>query len=199
MAQGSKPNTIEFLKDFYIKAYHRMRKYLPVEKYIVIHDGFELMAWKDFMQEDTFQNVILDTHQYLMIAEADGCKQELSAYLSYIKENYAKQIKEMSSYFPIICGEWCLFNSLACGYDTKGGQNVFNGVINNTNNNITDKEKIYQEIAKAQLSAWQQGNGYFYWSYKLLIDTVNNPNWQGWDSWDFDRCIDLNYFANKEI
>ena len=54
-----------------------------------------------------------------MIAEADGCKQELSAYLSYIKENYAKQIKEMSSYFPIICGEWCLFNSLACGYDTK--------------------------------------------------------------------------------
>ena len=32
-----------------------MRKYLPVEKYIVIHDGFELMAWKDFMQEDTFQ------------------------------------------------------------------------------------------------------------------------------------------------
>ena len=105
----------------------------------------------------------------------------------------------MSSYFTIICGEWCLFNSLACGYDTKGGQNVFNGVINNTNNNITDKEKIYQEIAKAQLSAWQQGNGYFYWSYKLLIDTVNNPNWQGWDSWDFDRCIDLNYFANKEI
>lgn len=199
MAQGSKPNTIEFLKDFYIKAYHRLRKYLPVEKYIVIHDGFELMTWKDFMQEDTFQNVILDTHQYLMIAEADGCKQELSAYLTYIKENYAKQIKEMSAYFPIICGEWCLFNSLACGYDTKGGQNVFNGVINNTNNNITDKEKIYQEIAKAQLSAWQQGNGYFYWSYKLLIDTVNNPNWQGWDSWDFDRCIDLNYFANKEI
>lgn len=50
-------------------------------------------------------------------------------------------------------------------------------LINNTSNNITDKEKIYQEIAKAQLSAWQQGNGYFYWSYKLLIDTVNNPNW----------------------
>ena len=34
----------------------------------------------------------------------------------------------MEKYFPVICGEWCLFNSLACGCDTKGGQSVLNGV-----------------------------------------------------------------------
>lgn len=203
MARGSKPNTIEFLKEFYIQAYHRMRKYLPVDKAIVIHDGFELLAWKDFMQEDIYKNVILDTHQYLMIAEGTGCKQDLSAYLEYIQKHYAAQIQEMSQYFPIICGEWSLFNSLACGYDTKGGQNVFNGVSNENsllnNQNNFDKQKIYQEIAKAQLAAWHKGNGYFYWSYKLLIDTVNTTNWTGWDSWDFDRCMDLNYFKNREI
>ena len=203
MARGSKPNTIEFLKEFYIQAYHRMRKYLPIDKAIVIHDGFELLAWKDFMQEDIYKNVILDTHQYLMIAEGTGCKQDLSAYLEYIQKHYAAQIQEMSQYFPIICGEWSLFNSLACGYDTKGGQNVFNGVSNENsllnNQNNFDKQKIYQEISKAQLNAWHKGNGYFYWSYKLLIDTVNTTNWTGWDSWDFDRCMDLNYFKNREI
>ena len=39
-----------------------------------------------------------------------------------------KEIEEMQQYFPVICGEWCLFNSLACGWDTKGGQTVLNGL-----------------------------------------------------------------------
>ncbi len=77
------------------------------------------MAWKDFMREEKYVNVVLDTHQYLMMAEADGCAQKLDAYLSYIKEHYEKDIEEMQNYFPVICGEWCLFNSLACGCDTK--------------------------------------------------------------------------------
>ena len=72
MAEGSAPVTMEFLKDFYKKAYDRIRAFLPEEKYVVIHDGFELTAWKDFMQEDRYKNVVLDTHQYLMMAEADG-------------------------------------------------------------------------------------------------------------------------------
>ena len=45
------------------------------DKYVVIHDGFELLAWKDFMREDKYVNVVLDTHQYLMMAETQGCEQ----------------------------------------------------------------------------------------------------------------------------
>lgn len=37
------------------------------------------------------------------------------------------------------------------------------------------KREIYQALAKAQLKAWDAGSGYFYWSYKLLTDTVNTP------------------------
>lgn len=199
LAEGSEPNTLEFLRKFYLKAYDRLRKYLPEEKYIVIHDGFELMEWKDFMQEEKYVNVVLDTHQYLMFAEAEGCEQNLEGYKKYIEENYEKQIEEMEKYFPIICGEWCLFNSYACGCDTKGGQSVLNGMSGTSEEAMSaeKKKEIYKAICYAQLKAWQKGSGYFYWSYKLLTDTVNNPGWIGWDSWDFGRCADFGWFEDK--
>lgn len=196
MAEGSGPNTLEFLRAFYCRAYDRMRRYLPEEKYIVIHDGFALLAWKDFMREEKYVNVVLDTHQYLMMAEADGCPQTLEGYLSYIREHYEKEIEEMQKYFPVICGEWCLFNSFVCGCDTKGGQSVLNGVEGSTAEQLDaeEKKKIYRAVAEAQLAAWEKGSGYFYWSYKLLTDTVNDKGWIGWDSWDLGRCVDFGWF-----
>lgn len=196
MAEGSGPNTLEFLKDFYCRAYDRIRKFMPEDKYVVIHDGFELLAWKDFMQEEKYSNVVLDTHQYLMMAEADGCNQDVDSYLAYIRENYEKNIMEMQKYFPVICGEWCLFNSLACGCDTKGGQSVLNGVVGSFREQLgaEEKKEIYRAVADAQIAAWNQGSGYFYWSYKLLTDTVNDKGWIGWDSWDLGRCVDFGWF-----
>lgn len=196
MAAGSGPISFDFLRKFYVEAYDRLRKYLPVEKAIVFHDGFDIYKWKDFMQEEKFQNVILDTHQYLMMAEMDGCPQTVEGYASYVKEHYFKMIEEMQQYFPVICGEWCLFNSLACGVDTKGGQSVLNGVegIQNEVFNEEEKKEIYRAVADIQLQAWEKGSGYFYWNYKLLVDTVNEPGWIGWDAWDLGRCVDQGWF-----
>ena len=196
LAKGSAPITMDFLRQFYLDAYDRISVYMPKEKYVVIHDGFELMAWKDFMQEEKYSNVILDTHQYLMVAEARGCSQTVEGYLKYIKEELQPQITEMEKYFPVICGEWCLFNSLACGCDTKGGQSVLNGVEGSRQESFSQEEKkeIYETLAKAQLELWEKGSGYFYWSYKLLTDTVNTPGWIGWDSWDLGRCYDFGWF-----
>ena len=105
----------------------------------------------------------------------------------------------MEAYFPVICGEWCLFNSLVCGCDTKGGQSVLNGMEGSGKEAFSDKEKreIYLALAEAQLNAWNQGSGYFYWSYKLLTDTVNEQGWIGWDSWDFGRCMDFGWFPEQ--
>ena len=196
LAEGSGPVTLDFLKDFYKEAYDRIRAYMPEEKYVVIHDGFELKAWKGYMQEEKYKNVVLDTHQYLMVAEANGCEQTVEGYTKYIKEYFKKDIKEMEEYFPVICGEWCLFNSLACGWDTKGGQSVLNGLDGEVESVVTaeEKKKIYQAVAEAQLDAWNTGSGYFYWSYKLLTDTVNTKGWTGWDSWDLGRCVDFGWF-----
>lgn len=198
-ARGSRPNTMEFIRSFYLEAYDRIRKYMPDEKYVVIHDAFELKAWKEFMREDKYKNVVLDTHQYLMVAEALGCEQTVESYTAYIRETLAKDIEEMQQYFPVICGEWCLFNSLACGCDTKGGQSVLNGVEGAPAEVVSPEEKkrIYSALAKEQLDAWKKGSGYFYWSYKLLVDTVNDAGWIGWDSWDFGRCTDFGWFPKE--
>ena len=193
-AKGTKPNTMEFIRGFYLEAYDRIRKHMPEDKYVVFHDAFCLKAWKDFMREDKYKNVVLDTHQYLMVAEMKGCQQTVEEYVKYVKE-LKKDIAEMQEYFPVICGEWCLFNSLAVGCDTKGGQTVLNGVEGMAQEIVSaeEKKKIYN-VAKAQLDAWNAGSGYFYWSYKLLTDTVNTPGWVGWDSWDFGRCVDFGWF-----
>lgn len=200
MAEGSAAISYEFIRDFYLKAYDRLRKYMPEEKYVVIHDGFELKIWKDFMREEKYKNVVLDTHQYLMMAEMIGCEQTKEAYVSFIKEHFEKDIEEMQQYFPVICGEWCLFNSKACGWDTKGGQSVLNGVDSTQVEQITEEERreIYRAVAKAQTDAWNKGSGYFYWSYKLLTDTVNTEGWIGWDSWDLGRCVDFGWFPLDE-
>ena len=198
-ARGSRPNTMEFIRSFYLEAYDRIRKYMPDEKYVVIHDAFELKAWKEFMREDKYKNVVLDTHQYLMVAEALGCEQTVESYTAYIRGTLAKDIEEMQQYFPVICGEWCLFNSLACGCDTKGGQSVLNGVEGAPAEVVSPEEKkrIYSALAKEQLDAWKKGSGYFYWSYKLLVDTVNDAGWIGWDRWDFGRCTGVGWFPKE--
>lgn len=196
MAEGSGPVPYDFIREFYLQAYDRLRKYLPEEKYVVLHDGFEMPIWKDFMQEEKYKNVVLDTHQYLMMAEMCGCEQTVEGYTRYVEEHFKKEIEEMEQYFPVICGEWCLFNSLACGWDTKGGQTVLNGLEGSSVEAYTPEKKkeIYNAVAKVQLEVWNAGSGYFYWSYKLLTDTVNTPGWVGWDSWDLGRCIDFGWF-----
>ena len=199
-AEGTKPNTMDFIRKFYLDAYDRIRRYLPEDKYIVIHDAFRLKAWKDFMREEKYKNVVLDTHQYLMVAEMKGCEQTVEGYVNYVKNEMERDIEEMQQYFPVICGEWCLFNSLAVGRDTKGGQTVLRGVEGVSEELPSDEKKreIYLAVARAQLDAWRKGSGYFYWNYKLLIDTVNENGWIGWDSWDLGRCADLGWFPFDE-
>ncbi len=45
-----------------------------------------------------YSNVILDTHQYLMVAEARGCSQTIEGYLKYIREerNRSQRWKNIS-------------------------------------------------------------------------------------------------------
>lgn len=196
IAEGSHGISLAFLRNFYSKAYERMRKYLPDEKYIVIHDAFQLTSWKDFMQTEEYKNVVLDTHQYLMVAEMMGCEQSVEAYCAYVRDNFKVLIEEMSQFFPVICGEWCLFNSLVTGMDTKGGQTVLNGVAGACHEAFTDaeKKKIYRALAEVQLEAWNASSGHFYWNYKIMIDTVNEAGWIGWDSWDLGRCIGFGWY-----
>ena len=198
LAEGSAPNTMEFLRDFYSKAYDRIRPNIREDGYVVFHDAFRLDDWKEFLtQEKYVGHVVLDTHQYLMIAEAFGCEQTIEGYRKYIEESLAKPIAEVQQYVPVVVGEWCLFNSLAVGMDTKGGQSVLNGVDFTENAGVSSEErmKIYRAVAEEQLAAWKKGSGYFYWTYKMLLDTVNEKSWDGWDCWDLSKSVDQGWFT----
>lgn len=196
MASHNKPISFSFLEDFYTRAYERIRPHLAADKVVLLHDGFSLLRWENFFKKSGFANVALDTHQYLMMAEMAGCPQTVEGYQDYIKEHYEKDIAAVQAYVPVICGEWCLFNSLAVGTDTHGGQTVLNGVAGAAKESFTKEEKraIYRELADASLKAWNRGSGQFYWSYKLLTDTVNEAGWIGWDAWDLGRCVDFGWY-----
>ena len=200
LAAGSAPNTLEFLREFYDRAFDAIKPHLGEGKYVVYHDAFQLKAWKEFLTQEKFKgNVVLDTHQYLMMAEAFGCEQTLDGYIRYIREVYAQDVAEVQEYVPVVCGEWCIFNSLAVGVDTKGGQSMLNGMDFGDAKSISDEEKkiIYNTIAREQLAAWEQGSGYFYWTYKMLLDPCNDINWRGWDCWDLAKSVDLGWFPEK--
>lgn len=197
LASGSAPNTMSFLQKFYTDAFDRIKPHLKEGACVVFHDAFRLKDWKEFLTQDRFKgNVILDTHQYLMMAEAMGCEQSLEAYLDHIQNTFAKNIAEVQEYVPVIAGEWCIFNSLAVGKDTRGGQTGLSGIDYSDSRFVSDEEKkeIYLALAKAHLDAWSKGSGYFYWTYKMLLDPVNDPAWRGWDIWDLAKSIDLGWF-----
>ena len=200
MAQGSAPISHEWLENYYLTVYSRLRPLMAEDKLIVYHDGFELKAWKEFFTKNDLKNVVLDTHQYLMMAELEGCPQNVQGYLDYIRDVYEKDVAEVQQYVDVIVGEWCMFNSYAVGTDTHGGQSVLNGsdYTEQTEKFSTEEKcEIYNAIVNAQLDAWKKGSGYFYWSYKLLLDTVNDPNWIGWDSWDLGKCFDQGWFPKQ--
>lgn len=202
IAKGSAPNTFSFIRGFYEEAYKRIAPYLVEGKKIVFHDGFELGEWFDFMTDKKkYPHFVLDTHQYLMIAEMGNTAQTVDSYVEFLNKNLRPLYGEVSKVHDLICGEWCLFNSLACGYDTKGGQSVLNGVTANDDGagtmSLEERTKIYQALNKLQMDIWKLGVGYYFWSYKTLFDTVNTQNWRGWDSWDLGRCYAFNWFRTE--
>lgn len=63
-------------------------------------------------------------------------------------------------------------------------------------NRLSDakRKQLYRSIAQAELDAWNQGSGHYYWNYKLLLDPTNDPNWYGWDCWDLGKSVAEGWF-----
>jgi len=201
MAAGSQPMSLEFLFDFYDRAYDVIKPKLADDKYIVYHDGFEILEFEKFIARRQYDNIILDTHQYLMVGEAFGIEQSVEGYRGYIEDTLLPKIKKAKENVPVVTGEWSLFNSLAAGGDTNGGQNVLQ--TGKTEIKELSKEKtkeIYQALSEIQMNAWNQLDGHFYWNYKTLIDTANEQGWYGWygwDCWDLGRAISQDWFPTE--
>jgi glucan 1,3-beta-glucosidase len=170
LADASEPVPTEFLKDFYAEAYRRIRRQSD-EVAVVFHDGFRPGDWGDFFTSSGFERIVLDTHQYLMVQLALTGRDELEEYLRCIREEWAPLVRELAAQVPLIVGEWCV--------DTTSPKPLQLG--------RAERADYFRQLGDAQLAAWAPADGWFYWSYKLLVSGPDR------DGWDLGKGIDVGY------
>ncbi|MEA2652058.1 MAG: glucan 1,3-beta-glucosidase [Chloroflexota bacterium] len=169
-AAGSEPVPTEFLKQFYRDAYQRIRAQAP-DVTVVFHDGFRIEEWKGFFTAPDFENVILDTHLYLMMLTWSSGDRALDEYVALVADRFASSVREAARDVPVMIGEWCL--------DTASKKSL----------ELTDDERAsyFRTIADVQLRAWEPAVAWTYWSYKLQTDDPLH------DPWDMGRVIELGW------
>lgn len=162
---------MDILQDFYKRGYAACRKHLDTNIAIVFHDGFRLKEWKDFMQEPEYKNVILDTHFYHCFAEEDT-RLSMGEILNKVMTVRTAEIKEMSQYFKIIIGEWSLGIHPEFTFKNIGATGVDAGT---------------RAYGGAQIYAYENAEGWFFWSYKLMND--------GMLTWDYRKCTEKGWLS----
>lgn len=176
-AKKNVPYDNAWLEDFYRTAYFRIRKYLPVSKAVVFDDAFDIHHYADWLAEQKdFENVMLDTHQYIMLADwMHLCEPNVEEYVKYVGDRFVSEVSYGQSKVPTFCGEWCLFNAQPGLKDESS----------------KERKRVYSALAKAQLDAFENCEGWFYWCYKTHLD---DPDW---DCWDIGKCISNGWMPEK--
>ncbi|HSE60713.1 MAG TPA: cellulase family glycosylhydrolase [Candidatus Saccharimonadales bacterium] len=137
----------EVLADFYERAYGCIRKYAPESVAVVLHDSFRPTIWADILNDKP--NVVIDTHLYQCFSEEDR-RLSFDEHLQKAA-GWAEMIAAMQQTHQVIVGEW----SMALHGSFSAAQK--------------------QAYAKAQLAAFAQAAGQFYWTYKK-----ENPDDWSW-------------------
>lgn len=168
MAKDNTNYPLSYLQDFYRRAYERMRKYLPVEKAVVFSDAFYLEGWDAFWEEKQFENIVLDTHQYVMMEEYSfGDDRPIEKYEEHLGE-LMQSLENIASKLPVIVGEWSLSNMMTGYEDAHENQ----------------KTRALQRLYQAYRRAVDTCDGWFYWSYKLQADEPEKK------VWDMRKCLE---------
>ena len=166
-AEGSTYVPTEILKEFYLKGYERVCRHCGEHVKVVLHDGFRLEEWENFMPRESYPNVIIDTHMYLNFSESDIKGEHFSDYQKYVEESFEKRLARAQQFHDVVVGEWCIANKsdlIRCAVEAE------------------QKRRIYRMFGEMQLNAWEKCEGWIYWSYKL-----HTP---GRNDWDFVRAVD---------
>jgi glucan 1,3-beta-glucosidase len=172
-AVGSEPVPTDFLKGFYRDAYERIRAAAP-DATVVFHDGFRIKEWQGFFTAPDFENVVLDTHLYLMMLTWSKGDHSLDDYLALIADEFAGDVREAAKDVPVMIGEWCLDSAAQEAAELPA----------------VERRAYFRAIADAQLRAWQPAVAWTYWSYKLHTSDRQH------DPWDMGRAIELGWLPD---
>jgi glucan 1,3-beta-glucosidase len=133
-----------------------VRPLLPKERVaFVIHDGFRPFAWKDFMTEPEYSNVMLDTHLYQVFTEDDR-KRNAAQHIEEATKRKS-HIDAIQNQLWAVVGEW----TVALTPESLKGLSPLQ----------TDLAK--RAFGAAQLLSYEASHGWFFWNYK----TETMPEW----------------------
>ncbi len=161
---------LEILQQFYQDAYARLRKHLDPGVAVVFHDSFRPMAWKRFMQEPAFSNVILDTHLYQCFDEA-ASRRTAQEQLAFAINRQGSLDQMQREEQPVIVGEW----SLALSENSLRGLSPFQLAM------------LRRGYADTQLLNFEATRGWFFWSYKLEQQS----------EWNFRHCVERGWLPEN--
>jgi len=161
---------LEILQQFYQDAYARLRKHLDLDVAVVFHDSFRPLAWKKFMQEPAFSNVILDTHLYQCFSDADKDR-TTQEQLEFAINRKSVLDKMQQEELPTIVGEW----SLSLPGQSLNGLSPFQ---------VSSVKRAYADM---QLLNYEGTRGWFFWSYKL----------QHSSEWNFRYCVERGWLPGN--
>ena len=145
---------------FYKDCYHDLRAVLGEDVPLVFHDGFRPHLWKDAFPADEYKNLILDTHLYVVFLSLDRGPDAFEKVLDASLKDFQRVISEMRASFPVIVGEWCF------AYPENGFSVGETPLM---------ADAAVRASAACQLRVFEQADGWFFWSYKL----IGGP--PGWD------------------
>lgn len=151
---------LDIVINFYEKAYQEIRKI--TDKPIVFHDSFRPKdeKFKTFFKDK--ENVIFDLHLYHCFNDKLE-KVPLEKHIDLIMNERIPMIKDISKFVDVMIGEWSL------GLREQDYKDDFHELI------------YVKSLADAQLYAYEQAYGYYFWNYKIARKSHLN--------WDLKRLI----------
>lgn len=139
----------DVLTEYFRVGYERIRKYCDPSIGVVISDYFNPLDWKDVLVGDQYENVWQDTHMYQCFSEADK-RVGVVGNIKKAKNEWSETLVTVQATRPVIVGEW----SLALDGRAFRGMDEY------------ERDRAVQAYGQAQIQAFQQAQGWFFWSYK---------------------------------
>jgi glucan 1,3-beta-glucosidase len=172
------------LHEYYRRAYRAIREHCPPDDVaVVFHDGFRsYREHSALLHEAELRNVILDVHRYQCFERAD-LDLDMDGHLHKAAVTWKDEAREIQHDTGVsaVVGEWSL------GLDLEVVSLWAEGPFDHALQGMAgpDRDVAYRDYGLAQLRAFEQYLGWFFWSYR----TETTPDWC------FRECIERGWLA----
>lgn len=176
----------DLLKGFYLRAEAAVRAHCPADRVaVVFHDGFRThREYLGFLQAPQHGNVIYDIHRYQCFSRED-LDMDIHGHLRKAGVEWGQELRDIREELtlPAIVGEWSL--GLNLEVVSLWAEGPYDYAL--TGMGDFQRDLSYRAYAAAQLLAFEQCRGWFFWSYR----TETTPEWC------FRQCVERGWLPAK--